>query len=108
MQNIKKSIISLIIRLCGVIVCSMLLHYCKVGTLDFCNCFGIAILYVIVCIVAIFYNVNSIENSMIICIGSIFLGLILSMVAITTGHMLCAGFLFVVTIISVAIEYATC
>ena len=70
MKDIKSSIMSFVIRLSGVVVCSMLL-----------------------------------QQSTITCIGSIILGLILSISAITTGHMVCAGFLFVETIVSVAIEY---
>lgn len=108
MKDIKKSIISLVIRLCGVIVCSMLLPYCNLGTQGTCDCIGIAILYVIICFVAVCYNFNSIPKSTITCVGSIILGLILSILAITTDHMLCAGFLFVVTITSVAIEYVAC
>ena len=105
MKDIKSSIMSFVIRLCGVVVCSMLLPYCQTGMQDYCS--GIVILYLIICIVSVsvILGGNSMQQSTITCIGSIILGLILSISAITTGHMVCAGFLFVETIVSVAIEY---
>lgn len=110
MQNMLRSIISFVIRLCGVIICSTLLHVVPVTyTVDSgsCNCALIFVLYLIICIVATLYNMTSNEKSLFLCIVSLLIGIVLFLIAIYTGHLVCAGALLCLTVISIAIEYSS-
>lgn len=108
MKNLTRSIISLAMRMCGVIICSALLLKVPVtysAKSPNCDCILIFILYLIICAVAMFYNCNSNEKSIVTCILSILLGIVLSIVAIYAGHLACAGAMLVANIVSIAVEY---
>lgn len=107
MEDFQRTIVSVVVRICGVIICSLLLSFTPVTTKpdEFCYCVFIFILYVIICVVATLCNINNSEKSIGACIVSILAGLVLSIIAIYFGHLVCSGALFVSTIISVGFEY---
>lgn len=107
MEDFPRTIVSVVVRICGVIICSLLLGFTPVTFApdEFCYCILIFILYAIICFVATLCNMNNSEKSIGACIVSILAGLVLSIIAICFGHLVCSGALFVSTIISVGFEY---
>lgn len=108
MQYMARSIITFFIRLCGTLVFSALLN-CAQGLpedISYHCGFWIFVGYGIVCIVANVFNYdNDDEKPLILGILSLLLGVGLSIIAIFTGHPICAGALFCATSISIAVDY---
>lgn len=108
----KHSIISLVMRVCGVIICSILLLNCPVAPMPngnelSCLCMLIFLLYLAVCGFATYYNWEEYTGkSIVTCIISIIIGVPLSIASFISGHLICSGVLLLVTIVSVAMEYS--
>lgn len=108
----KHSIISLIMRGCGVIICSILLLHCPVKPIPdskntTCICLFIFLLYLAICGFATYFNWKEYTGKCLItCIISIIIGIPLSIVSLNTEHFICSGALLIVTIVSVGMEYS--
>ena len=106
----KHSIISLVMRVCGVIIGSALLRNWSVANLprtDICTCFLVVIFFIIICCCATFYNYSTKEKNFITCMIALILGIPLAFFSIESGHPVCAGALLVINTVSTAFEYAS-
>lgn len=106
----KHSLISMFIRGCGAIICSILLLNCPVSPISTqeTNRFlaYIFLLYCIICGVATYYNWQEyIGKSIVTCIISLIMGMSLSIISVFSEHPVCSGGLLLVTIASIAMEY---
>ncbi len=99
--------ISLMIRLSASIVSGVLLYKITPVTnleTDMCPCFFVFIMYLFCCFFAAVTGKNDNYGSIIYYIIFIILGMILSIVSIVFGHIVCAGFILLATIISIMVE----
>lgn len=99
--------ISLMIRLSASVVSGLLLYkITPVTNLDGCPCFLVFLMYAICCFFAgaTGQKEDERESCAIYYILFIILGMILSIVSIGFGHIVCAGFILLATIISTMME----
>ncbi len=101
-----KGFLGLLIRIGGATICGFLLTKIPVGTQNGCNCAGVLFLHLVFSMIAVIADHMDTKPDGThpgLKALSLVIGFVLSAISMNSGHIVCSGFLFLFSCISIVI-----
>lgn len=108
-----NKLVGLTMRIGGAILCAMLLNQISVGDFSGCNCCLVFLLHAGVCLFAIIFDhtdschYHHTSIKIVLRILCVVIDCILSIISISLGHLLCAGGMFLASLLFLCISVYT-
>lgn len=106
----ERLIVTVFLRICTIVVCLVILPYCKINSSGICDCIFLWVLYVLISFIGLVLLLPNLANcseksAMLTCILSLLSSLIFAVIAIHLGHIIFAGTIFLASIFFISLEY---